>query len=290
MDNKKTELTPELKAAYAECLRIAKSHYENFPVASILLSKQYRLPVAAVYAFARTADDIADEGDASDEERISQLEAYAVRLQRIAQGKEVQGRIFIALRHAITTYDLPVKLLVDLLRAFRQDVTKKRYADFNDLLAYCRYSANPVGRLMLHLFNEYTDERGTWSDHICTGLQLINFLQDIVIDYEDKGRIYIPLADMAALGVKEADIAGRRDSPAVRELIAQQAKRARGLMVSGKPLGHDLPGKFGLQIRTTIEGALKVLDAIENSKDPYHRPKLSGKDRASALFRALRKA
>ena len=185
-------------------------HYENFPVASFLLPAHLREPVEAIYAFARSADDIADEGDAQPIVRLARLNDYRRALHAIEQNKAFDdptlAPVFDRLGHNIRQFELPVGLFRDLLDAFSQDVGKTRYADFAELSDYCRRSANPVGRLMLHLYRANTPENLAMSDRICTSLQLINFWQDVAVDWQ-KQRIYLPQADMERFGVDEACIA-----------------------------------------------------------------------------------
>ncbi len=281
---KKNPKPPEpIASAYRHCVEMAKNHYENFPVASLILPAEMRPVVAVIYAFARSADDFADEGNFSNEERMRSLNSYLNRLKIIADGGEPVGQIFIALSHAIREHELSINHFVDLLRAFAQDVEKKRYANFTELLAYCRFSANPVGRLMLELFGAHDEEKARLSDRICTSLQLINFLQDIVKDYEDLGRIYLPQDDMVKFGIKESDIAARRATSQFRDLIQHQVQRARGLMLTGAPLGKQLPGMQGLQIRVTVQSGLHRLKLMETAPDPFRMPRLSKRDRVKVL-------
>src|SRR5688500_12626905 len=183
-------------------------HYENFPVGSILLPSHLRKPISAIYHFARSADDIADEGDATDKERLEKLDIYRHYLNIINAGKIPEDNFFAGLREIIVFHNLPVQLFVDLIDAFSQDVVKKRYADFKELLDYCQRSANPIGRLLLILFQKDTEQNLAWSDAICSSLQLINFWQDIAIDWQ-KERIYIPMDDMKAYNIGETHIANQ---------------------------------------------------------------------------------
>ena len=237
-------------------------HYENFPVASILLPRRLRKPVAAIYHFARAADDIADEGDLPDDERLRQLDAYRGELRRITAGETPQLPLFANLAAEIRAHDLPLQPFHDLLDAFSQDVVKKRYADYEELLDYCRRSANPVGNLLLHLYEEATPVTLTCSDAICTALQLINFWQDVARDYAI-GRIYLPQEDMAKYGINEAQIAQGVDNAAWRALMAFQVDRARTLMLQGAPLGSMLGGRIGLEMRMIIAGGLRILDKLQ---------------------------
>ncbi len=253
--------TPE-NAAYRSCALQARRHYENFPVASILLPRALRRPVAAIYAFARSADDIADEGDLDGPARLALLDAYRQNLERIEQGGTPDMPLFVALADAIRTHALPLQPFYDLLAAFRQDVTKTRYADFDELSTYCRHSANPVGRLLLRLLHSDSDANIALSDTVCSGLQLTNFLQDVCEDFE-RGRIYIPLDALRAHGVTPEDIPARRFSPGWQRLMQDEIERARRLLLRGAPLGSHLTGRFGMEIRLTIAGGLTILDKLQ---------------------------
>ena len=250
-------------------------HYENFPVASILLPKRLRQPVAAIYSFARAADDIADEGVLASAERLQQLNEFRAELARIAVNESPLTPLFTQLAIEIRQHTLPLKPFHDLLDAFSQDVVKKRYANFDDLLAYCRRSANPVGTLLLHLYHEATPQNIFYSDAICTSLQLINFWQDVARDYAI-GRIYLPQDELAQYRVSEAQVAQGISDDAWRKLMQFQTSRARALMLSGKPLGSILTGRIGLEMRMIIAGGLRVLDKLESAQyDMFrHRPKL----------------
>jgi len=254
-------------------------HYENFPVASILMPKRLRKPVAAIYHFAREADDIADEGDLPDNERIRQLDEFRAELRRIAFHETPQTPLFQHLAAEIGQHTLPMPPFHDLLDAFAQDVVKKRYENFDELLDYCRRSANPVGNLLLHLYGEATPVNIAYSDAICTSLQLINFWQDVAKDYAI-GRIYLPLDELAQFGVSETQIAQGNTNEAWRTLMKFQTDRARAMMLSGKPLGSILTGRIGLEMRMIIAGGLRILDKLESMQfDMFrHRPVLKPLD------------
>ncbi|HKX37070.1 MAG TPA: squalene synthase HpnC [Burkholderiales bacterium] len=235
-------------------------HYENFPVASLLLPAKHRGPIAVIYRFARTADDFADEGDDPPELRLAKLEDYRSKLFHPDAGDP----LFRAVHRIIGEHSLPRQLFADLLDAFSQDVTRKRYATYAEVLDYCRRSANPVGRLLLHLFKRTTESELAQSDAICTALQLINFWQDADIDYA-RGRIYLPQDEMAAHGVGERHLAEKLCDPAWQSLMKFQVARTRALMLKGAPLGRSLPGRIGLEIRATVQGGLRVLEKIERA-------------------------
>jgi squalene synthase HpnC len=237
-------------------------HYENFPVASILMPRRLRKPVSAIYHFARAADDIADEGELSNSERLQQLDDFRDELIHIAADETPLLPLFKHLAVEIREHHLPLFPFHDLLDAFAQDVVKKRYADFDELLDYCRRSANPVGNLLLHLYEEATPVNIAYSDAICTALQLINFWQDVAKDYAI-GRIYLPLDDMAQYMVSEAQIAQGISDDKWRALMKFQVDRARSLMLQGAPLGSILGGRIGLEMRMIIAGGLRILDKLE---------------------------
>lgn len=276
-------------------LRAAMSvdHYENFPVASILLPAALREPVAALYAFARSADDFADEGDLPAEQRLALLAGYQAQLDLIENGQPPTQPIFQRLAPVIAEYALPIPLLRDLLDAFQQDVGQDRYATYAELRDYCRRSADPVGRLMLQLFHRTSPENQAQSGAICTALQLINHWQDVAIDLNKgkHGRIYLPQEDLQRFGVTEADLLRRQPTPAFRALMAFQVDRARALMLSGAPLGGRLPGRMGLEICAIIAGGLRILAKIEAvDYDVFnHRPALTALDWPLLLGQAVKR-
>ena len=260
-------------------------HYENFPVASWLLPARFRAPIEAIYAFARGADDIADEGDLSDAARLRGLERYTRALDEIEAGGAPAEAPFARLAWAVREYQLPVPLLRDLIDAFSQDVVKKRYATFEELMDYSRRSANPIGRLVLKLVSE-TDFPS--SDAICSGLQIANFWQDVAVDWR-KGRVYIPQEDLARFGVSERQIEEQRVGANWQELMAFQCARARTMLRAGSPLGRALPGRLGLEIRATVLGGLAILDKIDAvAGDVFrYRPTLGTRDWITIVVRAL---
>ncbi|RCS59817.1 squalene synthase HpnC [Parvibium lacunae] len=278
--------TPSVIKAYSR-------HYENFPVASILLPRAYRQAIRAIYAFARSADDIADEGNDTAEQRLSKLKQYEWSLDCLRQERpqavpaELQP-IFSPLFDAVQRYQLPLNLLADLLDAFKQDVTTTRYATYTDLLDYCRRSANPIGRLLLHLYQVATPDTLQKSDAICTALQLINFWQDVAIDWQ-KSRIYLPQADMRAFGVEEWDIGEQRAHSNWYKLMWFEVKRTRALLLSGAELTQQLPGRAGFELRLVILGGLTILKRLEQEADVFrHRPRLRKSDWLGLCWRACR--
>ena len=270
---------------------MAVDHYENFPVASVLLPPALREPVAAIYWFARTADDFADEGERSAAERRELLAGYQAELDAIATGRPTPHPIFLRLRPVIDDYALPLGLFHDLLDAFIQDIDKERYENFDELMDYCRRSADPVGRLLLHLFGQATPENLTRSDAICSALQLINHWQDVGIDAgkNANGRIYLPRDDMARFGVREEAVLRRVANADFRALLRFQVERARQLMLSGASLGWDLPGRIGMEIRAIVAGGLRILDKIDavDYEVFTRRPRLQAPDWPLILWRTL---
>ena len=266
---------------------MAVDHYENFPVASILLPTALREPVAAIYVFARSADDFADEGDHAPEERLAMLDRYRTELDAIECGQPAGDAVFRRLRPVIAEHDLPLQAFRNLLDAFSQDVVKTRYATFMELMDYCRRSADPVGRLLLKLFRADSPDNLRRSDAICSALQLINHWQDVAIDWR-KGRIYLPTEDLCRFGVDETQIAEGRCDDRWRALMRFEVDRARALMLDGAPLGRDLPGRIGLEIRAIVAGGLRILERIEAvDHDVFrHRPTLGNGDWIRVLWRA----
>jgi squalene synthase HpnC len=269
---------------------VSVDHYENFPVASALCPARLRPAVRAIYAFARTADDLSDEGDATPEARLRDLADYRRDLQAAAAGTATSARwrsVFTALRTAIDEYRLPVSLLADLLDAFEQDVVKQRYADRAELLDYCRRSANPVGRLLLRLHGHPDARSLARSDAICTALQLINFWQDLGVDTR-RGRLYVPLADCAHHAVHADELLMQRDSPRVRALMCDMTAWAFELMRAGAPLALELPGRAGWELRLVVQGGLRVLEKIARNRHDCltHRPVLRFTDAPPMLWRA----
>jgi squalene synthase HpnC len=264
-------------------------HYENFPVASFLLPRRLVPAVEAIYAFARSADDIADEGDAAPAQRLAELERYGQELNAIERGAVPADPLFQRLAGVVHDFRLPVAPMHDLLSAFRQDVSTTRYADYTQLLDYCRRSANPVGRLMLELYDAVDERNLRDSDAICTSLQLINFWQDVAIDLA-KGRIYLPLEDLERHGVSEAELSAGPSTPAWRALMRFEVERARALMLSGSPLVRRLPGRIGWELRLMVQGGLRILEAIERAEyDVFgRRPTLQPADWLVVGWRALR--
>ncbi|NOQ77627.1 MAG: squalene synthase HpnC [Methylococcaceae bacterium] len=270
---------PSLEESYLFCQKLAQGHYENFPVASVLLPKRLRRPISVIYAFARTADDFADEGDAPQEFRLEQLNTYSTALQGIKEKSYHETNpIFIALADVIKQHNLPIQLFDDLLDAFKQDVVKDRYHDFTEVLDYCRRSADPVGRLLLLLSNKPTQEQLSQSDAICSALQLINFYQDIVQDMTESDRIYIPTSELSEFNVKTNQLTQvDEDTTPLAPLMRLQYQRTQKLMSQGYQLGTGLSGRIGWEIRAMTLGGISTLNLLMLQKDNalLKRPRLS---------------
>ena len=291
----------DLDAAYAACARDCRAHYENFPVASLLLPRRMRPHIAAVYAFARAADDFADEGDRPAEERYRLLDRWRSRLREAVSGtssttqrppeagEPVHTReIFLALGVSIRRLQLPAALFEDLLSAFRQDVTVTRYQSWTTLFDYCRRSANPIGRLVLRIGGYTASDLDAWSDAICTALQLTNFWQDVRSDYA-RGRIYLPLEEMRNHGADEGALTEGRITPEWRHAIASAVDRTRDLFNAGLPLCDQLRGRLRYEVRMTWLGGTRILDRIEAMRFDVlgHRPTIGATDIAWLAGKAL---
>jgi squalene synthase HpnC len=288
---KPTPATYNPPATFTRPNVVPVEHYENFPVASILLPPKLRRPIEAIYAFARSADDFADEGDLAAIDRLGKLEAYARELDALEAGARSESPLFAELASMVNQYQLPVQLLRDLLDAFKQDVVQDRYADFAELLDYCRRSANPIGRLLLQLLSVHDPSKLRLSDDICTALQLINHWQDVAIDWRKNahGRVYLPQDEMRRFGVSDADIGRGIPTPEWRALMAFQVGRARTMMNNGAPLAKMLSGRFSIELRLIVAGGLTILDKIDAvDGDVFnHRPTVSRLDWLGMLCRVL---
>jgi squalene synthase HpnC len=270
---------------------VSVDHYENFPVASWLCPPALRPPIVAIYRFARTADDIADEGDATPAERVADLDAFRTDLVAVAAARAPSPRwpeVFAPLARAIAEHRLPLALLGDLLDAFRQDALQTRYDNRAQLLDYCRRSANPIGRLLLHLYGVADAPSLARSDAICTALQLANFWQDLGLD-ASRGRLYVPAADAARHGVAGADLLAGCDSERVHALVGELVAWARALMLSGAPLVHAVPGRAGWELRLVVQGGLRILERIDQlgGATLLTRPTLGWRDASTIAWQAL---
>jgi phytoene synthase len=277
-----------VRAAYAECERLARSHYENFPVASWLVPMRMRPHIAAVYAFARTADDFADEGRRTDVERMRLLDDWQSRLHTCVTDCDPRDRVFLALGTTIRTCHLPLTLFDDLLSAFRQDITAHRYDTWTSLLEYCRRSANPIGRLVLRIAG-YADARlDRSSDALCTALQLTNFWQDLDRDWQ-KGRLYVPLDEIAAEHARVQDLDDRQMTEPWQRVLTRVAARTRQSFEAGRDVCDGVRGRLRHELRATWLGGTRVLDRLERiNYDVFTvRPSLGLADVPSLALRAL---
>ncbi len=275
------------KDFYKQVISFAKNHYENFPVISFLIPKDLQKHVAVIYWFARTADDIADEGNLSEEERLKQLKEFEDNFTS-ALNNNPQNDFEIALINTINEKKLTTSLFYDLLEAFKQDVTKKRYKDFDEVLDYCKHSANPVGSLILELFDIRNDECFELSDKICTALQLTNFWQDLASDFQ-KGRIYLPEDEMQKFGVNRKSFELKENSLNLQQLLRHNISRTEEMFNDGKGLLKHLKGKLKFEIAWTILGGESILKKIK--KIDYNtiniRPKLSKVDFLKLLLKSF---
>ncbi len=278
-------------AGHGESRSVSVDHYENFPVASWLCPADLRAPITAIYRFARSADDIADEGRASPEARVAELAAFRADLLAVATGGAASPRwpeVFGPLAQAIVRHGLPVGLLADLLDAFSDDAREIRYADRVGLLDYCRRSANPIGRLLLHLYRIDDARALAQSDAICSALQLANFWQDLGVDAA-RGRLYVPAADAARHGVALDDVLARRDSARLHALVTELVAWARALMLEGAPLVDTVGGRAGWELRFVVQGGLRILDKIDRlgGATLSDRPTIAWRDAPVLAWRAL---
>ena len=269
--------------AYAACLQIAADHYENFPVASRLLPASMRPHVAAIYAFARGADDIADEPGRSTAERLALLDAWQSHLHR-----SPQSPVFVALAETRSRFELPVQLFEDLLSAFKQDVTTTRYESWAEVMDYCRRSANPIGRLVLRIAGHQRHDLDRLSDSVCTGLQLVNFWQDLAIDWS-RGRLYVPREAWQPAGAQLADLDRAHWSPAWQATLRELASRTRRLFAEGRPVCDAVKGRLRYELRATLLGGIRMLDQLEAADfDVFRRrPTLRVSDAMVIGWRAL---
>jgi len=276
-----------LIAGYNEARRLAKSHYENFPVVSLLIPKEFRNDIAVIYWFARTADDYADEGNYSSSFRLEKLQAFEDRLKSLLKASP-STELEAALRNTIITRKLNPEYFFNLLKAFKQDVLKTRYVDFEEVLDYCSNSANPVGRILLELFDVRNQEEFYFSDKICTALQLTNFIQDTSIDFR-KERIYYPLNEMEKFGVDEKMFEMNEISHNLKKLIEFSVNRVQSLYDEGKSLLGFLSGRFKYEIAWTIRGGEEILSKIRGSDFDIFtkRPVLTKTDYLKLFIKSL---
>src|SRR5689334_16874105 len=277
------------ESAYQFCEQLARSHYENFPVGSVLVPGRLRKHFYSIYAFARTADDFADEGydeAHSDAERLALLDEWRQMLRDSDAGR-ASHPVFIALAETRREFDLPISLFEDLVSAFSQDVVKRRYENFAELADYCRRSANPIGRLILLLFGYRDEQLHAWSDDICTGLQLANHWQDVRVDLA-KDRIYLPAEDLARFGLGYADIQRQVATDGFVALMKHEVRRARELFTRGKPLCLTVSGRLGLELRAVWTGGTRILERVEAiGYDVFtQRPVITSSDKLRVMLNA----
>lgn len=278
---------PSIPDSFAYCERLASSHYENFPVASLLIPREKRKHVAAIYAFARIADDYADERGLETAERLTKLEEWR-KLLKACYGGNATHPVFIALQETARSFSIPRHLLDRLLDAFVSDVSVKRYETFADVLAYCSNSANPVGRIILLLFGYRNERQAILSDHICTALQLTNLWQDLSIDLQ-KDRVYIPMEDLSRFGVTVEDLHQRGGMESFRNLMKFQVDRTAEFFEKGRPLIREVGNDLRFQLRATWWGGMTILGKIRTLDHDVlrYRPSLSSPDKLGILVRAL---
>jgi len=277
-----------LPQAEVYCQRLATAHYENFPVVTWLLPSPYRQPFYNVYAFCRWADDLGDEiGDPQESQKL--LGWWRFETNRCFEG-EASHPVFIALRETIRQHSLQRSLFLDLISAFEQDQTQTRYETFDSLLDYCSRSANPVGRILLQLLGQTSDQHLVWSDAICTGLQLANFWQDVQRDFQI-GRIYLPQEDLRQFEYSESDLKNRIENRPFHSMMEFEVRRARSYLMAGLPLGRHLPGRIGWEIELFAQGGLAILNKIEQRKYRIlsERPKIRMWDGFLILLRLFRR-
>lgn len=271
---------------------LASQHYENFPVASFALPKDLRYPIALIYHFARCADDFADEGTHTKAERLGLLQGYIDELDTIKANGSSPDAFFIEFAQMIQDRKLPLAPFYALLDAFKQDVVKARYANFGEVLDYCKRSANPIGDLLLHLFNKATPENLAYSDNICSALQLINFYQDVAIDFDDTfhpRRIYCCQDEMQQFGITEAQMASQQSNVDWERFMRFNIERAETMLLAGKPLGRILPGRMGLEMRLIIAGGETIIRKLKAvNGDVFHkRPTIKAWDWPAIVLKAL---
>lgn len=273
--------------AFQFCEHLTRDHYENFPVASLLIPREKRPYVCAIYSFARIADDYADEPGLTTAERIDSLAEWEEQLVDAYRG-HANHPVFVALRETVERFDMPIELFEDLLTAFRSDVTTHRYETFEDVLGYCENSANPIGRLVLLLFNYRSEATMELSDFICTALQLTNFWQDVSIDLK-QDRVYIPLEDIREFRYSEEELFQRRYSQAFKDLMCYQVERTEQMLREGRALLHNVGKDIRMELRLTWNGGMRILKKIERGNYDVlaHRPTLSLFDKASLLTSSL---
>lgn len=287
-----SKATASPHAVTGQSLALANSHYENFPVASIFLPRHLREPIGLIYSFARQADDFADEGELSIENRLNLLNSFRDELDLLCAYIKPQSDFFTTLGGMIRAQKLPFEPFYDLIDAFSQDVIKTRYANYTEVLDYCERSANPIGRLLLHLYKKSTPHNVALSDSICSALQIINFLQDIAIDFEKndgKQRIYMCQDELDAFGIAEQQIKAQLVDEKWLRFMQFNLQRVSALLQAGKPLGRILTGRIGFEMRMIIAGGERIISKINkvNGDIFKHRPTLNYWDWILMFLKAL---
>lgn len=279
-------IPPELEEAYAACQKQAFGHYENFPVASLLLPKETRPHVAALYAYARTADDFADE-EKFEGRRLKEINRWETGLKEALRDKKAPATL-MAFAHTLKTFDIPAFLPFNLLRAYRMDIVNHRWSTWNALLYYCRHSANPVGRMVLLISGIRDKKLHEYSDFICSGLQLINFWQDTAIDLK-RGRIYYPLAELKKARVREKSLLALEDSPAIRDLVKNAVDYTADYFKKGHPLLESVSGRLKLELKATYLGGQGILNKIRDLDYNvlHQRPAFSKGQKILLAFKSL---
>jgi squalene synthase HpnC len=279
-------IPPQLEPAYEECRRLASSHYENFPVASLLMPAASRPHVTALYTFARTADDFADEPQ-YEGRRLAEIDRWEKQFKAALKGQKAP-KVLQAFAHTVKTFQIPMKLPLDLLKAYRMDLNTKRYASWEKVLNYCRHSANPVGRMVLYISGIREERLHRYSDHICSGLQLINFWQDSSIDL-GRGRIYYPQSELKKAGVSEKELLSGKDSPAVRALVKNAVNYTERYFQKGYPLLDGVEDRLKWELRATYLGGQGILNKIRRMDYNVlvHRPTWNALDKTTLILKAL---
>lgn len=277
-----------VEKSYAYCMKFVRKRHELFPIASWFLPAALRKPIAVIYTFARQADDIADEGNLSSDERLRQLENYTQKINQILEKNATHQDVFLALADFFQQHpQVPPALLLDLLSAFKQDVVKNRYDNHLEVLDYSKRSANPIGRLLLHLNHQDSSECLEASDAICTALQLVNILNDIEDDWLIRNRCYLPLDEMQSLGISVEDLAYQNPITAPFQLmIEQQLKPIVVLLEKSQALWH-IPGRFGFEMRLIVHSAKRMVQKLKFRKNLRERLQLSRWDWLKIMLRSF---
>lgn len=279
----------KLQESYKLCDEITRNHYENFPVASYFLPKDIQAAITTIYAFARTADDIADEPHPhfnTASHKLEKLEEIQEQLNNLDKIDDKYPLFFYALKDTILRYELPLSLFNDLLEAFKKDVIKTRYNTIDELFLYCRYSANPIGRLLLYLTDNYSAENAKKSDAICTALQLINFLQDLYFDLLKLDRCYLPLDELKKYSLSLEDIKDIQNFSNLEPVIKKMIVKVHNLLVEGQNLPEEITGGLSMQIKIVITSAFKVLEKLDTRKSITQDTRIRWKDWIKILYEA----